>query len=277
MKKLKAAWIGFRQEGDPWEIYESRAKIGFKGMDGDLSRMEGDPAENLKRFKALGLEPLCTFSGRGDWFEIANNKEGIKEIVKRANFYGINKVNIPMSSCIKSFGTFAGDVGTYDEMMYDIDGMNALVKALADEGLVPIYHNHFQEYTTHFKGVSIMDYFLTDVDPRFMLKLDVGWVYCGNLDPVEYMEKAKDRIALLHLKDFTSAEVGRQLVNADKETFFGFTALGTGALDLPGILKKAIEIGQEWAIVEQDRTRNLNWEDALHCSYLNMKETGYVE
>ena len=122
-----------------------------------------------------------------------------------------------------------------------------------------------------------MDYYLTQVDPRLMLKLDVGWVYVGGVDPVEYMEKAKDRIALLHIKDFTEMIQPRYLVNADKETDFGFTAVGTGKLDLKGIFNKAIEIGQEWAIVEQDRERILKWEDAIACAYFNMKETGLVE
>ena len=162
-------------------------------------------------------------------------------------------------------------------MMVDIENMNAIVKALADEGLKPMYHNHYQEFTVSYNGVSVMDYYLTQVDPRLMLKLDVGWAYVGGVDPVDYMEKAKDRIALLHIKDFTEMIQPRYLVNADKETDFGFTAVGTGMLDLKGIFKKALEIGQEWAIVEQDRERVLKWEDAIACAYFNMKETGLVE
>jgi sugar phosphate isomerase/epimerase len=279
MKKLKAAWIGFRQpEADPFQVYEAYAKIGYKGMDGDLSRMEGDPAENLKRIRAMGLTILCTSVGRGaSMKEMAKDTEFIKQTVERAKFYGVNKVNIPMSSVISSFGLGYGNNGTYDSVMEDIEGMNALVKALGDEGLIPMYHNHYQEFTVCYKGVSVMDYFLTQIDPRLMLKCDVGWVYVGGMDPVAFMEKAKDRIALLHIKDFTEMIQPRYLVNADKETDFGFTAVGTGKLDLKAILAKAIEIGQEWAIVEQDRRRVLDWEDALRVSYLNMKETGYVE
>ncbi len=278
MKQLKAAWTGFRlPDTDPWVMYEKYAKIGYKGLDGDLSSLPGDPVENLKRFHDLGLETLCTSVGRGNAKEIAQDRSKIDEIVRRAEFYNVTKVNIGYNSVISSFGSYYGNNGTYDSMMSDIDDMNAIVKALADEGLEPMYHNHYQEFTVHYNGVSVMDYFLTQVDPRLKIKLDVGWVYVGGVDPVEYMEKAKDRIALLHIKDFTEMIQPRYLVNADKETDFGFTAVGTGKLDLKGIFTKALEIGQEWAIAEQDRERVLKWEDAILCGYLNMKETGLVE
>ncbi len=278
MKQLKAAWTGFRlPDTDPWVMFEKYAKMGYQGMDGDLSNLDGDPVENLKRFRDLGLEPLCTSIGRGKAEEIAKDRDKVAEIVKRAEFYGVDKVNIGWTSVINSFGSYYGNNGTYDSMMVDIDNMNAIVKALADEGLKPMYHNHYQEFTVRYKGVSVIDYYLTQVDPRLMLKLDVGWVYVGGEDPVEYMEKAKDRIALLHIKDFTEMIQPRYLVNADKETDFGFTAVGTGKLDLKGIFAKALEIGQEWAIVEQDRERILKWEDAILCAYFNMKETGFVE
>ena len=277
MKQLKAAWIGFRvPDVDPWVMFEKYAKLGYQAMDGDLSRLPGDPVENLKRFRDLGLQPLCT--GISDTnLEVAKDPKKIAEVVKRAEFYGVDKVNIGWNSVISSFGTGYGNNGTYDSMMTDIENMNAIVKALADEGLQPMYHNHYQEFTVSYNGTSVMDYYLTQVDPRLKLKLDVGWVYVGGLDPAEYMEKVKDRIALLHIKDFTEMIQPRYLVNADKETDFGFTAVGTGVLDLKGIFKKAIEIGQEWAIVEQDRERVLKWEDAIACAYYNMKETGMVE
>jgi sugar phosphate isomerase/epimerase len=208
---------------------------------------------------------------------LVNDEAGIKETIERAHFYDIKNVNIGWSTVISSFGEGYGHNGTYDSVMQDIDLMNKVVKRLGDEGLVPQYHNHYQEFTVAYKGVSVMDYFLTQVDPRLKLKLDVGWVYAGGVDPVEFMEKAKDRLGLLHVKDFTEQIQPRYLVNADKETDFCFTSVGTGKLDLSGILGKAVELGLGYAIAEQDRLRNLSANDSLLCAYLNMKETGYVE
>jgi sugar phosphate isomerase/epimerase len=281
MAKIKAAWIGFMDYayiangGDPFPTYEKYAKMGYQAMDGDLSRLAGDKAENLKRFQDLGLKCISTWSR--DMHELKKNPDEIKKIAENCAFYGIDNVNIGNSSVISSFGSHYGNNGTYDSMMQDIESMDALVKLFGKEGVTCVYHNHYQEFLQSFKGVSVMDWFLTQIDPRFKLKLDIGWVYVGGLEPVEYMEKIKDRIALLHIKDFTEMIQPRYLVNSDKETDFGFTAVGTGKLDLRGILGKAAELGIEYAIVEQDRMRNLSREDSMLCAYLNMKETGFVE
>jgi sugar phosphate isomerase/epimerase len=277
-KKLKAAWIGFNQPGvDVWDMFEQYAKMGYQGKDGDLSNIPGDRAENLKHFKGLGLTPLCTGIGAGTTREIATDPKRIAEIVERAHFYGVDCVNMGWTTAIRGFRTDFGDNGTYDEMMQDIDDMNLLVKALGNEGLKPMYHNHFQEFVVSYKGVSVMDWYLTLVDPRFMFKLDVGWVYAGGLEPVEYMEKVKDRVRLIHCKDMMDRFQPRHMLDRENVKNFGFTALGTGQLDLKGIFGKALEIGQEWVIAEQDRVNVLGWKDALQCAYLNMKETGLVE
>ena len=277
MKQLKAAWTGFNvPDEDPFVSFEKRAKLGYKAMDGDLSRLPGDPEENLKRFRDLGLKNLCTSIG-GTNAEIAKSPEKLDEMKRRAEFYDVKYVNIGWTSAINSFGTYYGDVCSYDDMMRDLENLDAITKAVADAGFIPLYHNHYQEFTGNFKGVPIIDYYLTQVDPRLMLKVDLGWVFVGGYDPVEYMDRAKDRIGLLHLKDFTDMMLGRYLVNADKIHDFGFTSLGTGKLDLPAICKKALEIGQEYVIVEQDRERVLKFEDAIVCAYYNLKETGYVE
>ena len=281
MKKLKAAWIGFmdygyiRDGGDPFVYFEKYAKMGYKGWDSVLTWFPGDKEENYKRFKDLGLK--CLSSWAPNMHDLVNKPDDIKRIAEECAYYDVDNVNIGNSSVISSFNAGYGNNGDYDSMMRDIEVMDKLVRLFGEEGITCVYHNHYQEFTVEYKGVSVMDYFLTQIDPRFKLKLDVGWVYVGGIDPVEYMEKAKDRIHLIHIKDFTDMIQPRYLLNSDRETDFGFTTVGTGKLDLKGILKKAIDIGLEYAIVEQDRMRNLSMEDSLLCSYFNMKETGYVE
>jgi len=274
--KLKGAWVGFFQPGaDPFDTFAQYAKMGYKAMDGDIARIPGDKSENLKRLSDLGL--TCLASCTPPLKMLVNAEEAMKAVIENAHFYDIKNIHIGWSSVISSFGEGYGHNGTYDSMMEEIDVMNTLVKRLSAEGLTAQYHNHYQEFTVHYKGVSVMDYFLTQIDPALKVNLDVGWVYVGGLDPVDYMEKIKDRLGLLHVKDFTEQIRPRYLSDAAKGEDFGFTAAGTGKLDLTGILAKASELGVEYAIVEQDRMRNLSVSDSLLCAYLNMKETGYLE
>jgi sugar phosphate isomerase/epimerase len=276
MAQLKAAWIGFREPGiDPFVTFKTYAEMGYRAMDGDLSRLEGDKDENLKRFHDLGLSCLCIWSK--PMRELVQDESALRETVRQAQFYGTQNINIGWSTVINSFGEGYGHNGSYDSIMRDIDVMNTLVQRFAGEGFTVQYHNHYQEFTVAYKGVSVMDYFLTHIDPRLKIKLDVGWVYVGGLDPVEYMEKIKDRLGLLHIKDVTDRIQPRYLTNSDTTTDFGFTSVGTGKLDLKAIMTKACELGVEYAIAEQDRVRHLSWADSLRCAYLNMKETGCLE
>jgi len=275
MKKLKPAWIGFMGDGDPFDYYEKYAKMGYKAMDSEISRLPGDRAENYKRFKDLGLK--CLSSWLGDFQKLSQEPDEVKKVAESVKFFDVDNVCIGGSSVISSFWLGYGNNSDYDSMMKDIEAMNKLVDMFENEGLHLTYHNHYQEFTVSYKGVSVMDYYLTQIDQRLKLKLDVGWVQVGGICPVEYMEKTKERIHLLHIKDFTEVMLPRLLTGGKEEEDFGFTAVGTGILDLKAIFAKAIDIGIEYAIVEQDRTRNLSWEDSMLCAYLNMKETGLVE
>lgn len=96
-------------------------------------------------------------------------------------------------------------------------------------------------------------------------------------DPIPFMKGLGDRLAAVHIKDFTHGEVPREEGNGHPPTMPRFTTPGTGLLDLNGCLKTASEMGMEWAIVEQDFQYNLTQLETLTAAYLNMKETGYVE
>jgi sugar phosphate isomerase/epimerase len=276
MGKLKAAWVGFREKDvDPFVTFKKYAEMGYRAMDGDVSMVEGDKVENFRRFRDLGLSSLCIWSP--SMKDLVKDEALIKKTIEQAHFYEVKNVNIGWSSVISSFGQGYGHNGTYESVMEDIEVMNTLVKRFASEGLTPQYHNHYQEFTVAYNGVSVIDYMLDRIDPRLKIKLDVGWVYVGGVDPILYMEKIKDRLGLLHVKDFSDQIKPRYLVNPTKGADFGFTSVGTGKLDLKGILAKAVELGVEYAIAEQDEMLHLSPADSLHCAYFNMKETGYLE
>ena len=51
-------------------------------------------------------------------------------------------------------------------------------------------------------GDQIYDLMLRDTDPsKVYFEMDVYWTVMGQNDPVEYMQKHKDRIKVLHIKD----------------------------------------------------------------------------
>ena len=279
---LKPAWIGLvpRGEANPWTYYEKYAEIGYKGMDGDVSRLPGDLMENYKRFTDLGLTPLNVnvpaglMPGAPTFAELADDKDGLlSALIEKAHKQNITRSTAMGSSMIKSFSAGYGNNGSYEEMMADIEGMNKLCEKLEKEGITFAYHNHYQEFTTIHYGVPAMEHFLLKTDPRIKFDLDVGWVTIGGLDPVEFMQRIEGRIAAVHLKDAWDLDLPKA---RGENGLTGFTHLGSGKVNIAGAMAEADRQGVEWVIYEQDTLRNLDYVQALTASYLFMKETGLI-
>ena len=77
------------------------------------------------------------------------------------------------------------------------------------------------------------------LDPGIQLEIDTYWVQTGGVDAVKAIQESGKRATLLHIKDGPAT------------TTEPMQALGTGAIDIPALLKAATHA--EWLIVELDR------------------------
>jgi sugar phosphate isomerase/epimerase len=100
-------------------------------------------------------------------------------------------------------------------------------------------------------------------------QLDTFWAARGNIDPVKEIHRLKDRIILLHQKDFSKA-AGVPLNVFDKEVDIDvpitteidqatrlteiFAEVGTGILPIQDYIDAGNEIGVEYMMLEQDKT-----------------------
>ena len=284
MNKLKAAFIGFVPfGGTPDEIYaalESYAKIGYKAFEsGDMLLRNGDPDENIARVKAFGMEPLSTGLGMGKL-----DLSVVPTVVEKAKKLGVNRA-ATFAGCVANhrFG-MRPDVPGYDEVMAEIELLNAIAKELAKEGIVTSFHNHDAEFLTFYKGKCAFDYMVENSE-YLKFEVDCGWALYGHNDPIAVLDKVGDKLCALHIKDFTYGNAVQTLAmpgmeideNKAQNRMPRFTTPGTGLLPLAACLKKGIELGMDYAIVEQDFMYHMNQYDTLTGAYLNMKETGFVE
>ena len=121
------------------------------------------------------------------------------------------------------------------------------------------FHNHSFEFQ-RFGNQTGMDIFLECTDPNVvLLEPDVYWLKHGGEDPVGFLERNRDRVNLIHLKDMAAG--------ADRK----FAPVGTGVLDFKAIMRKASDIGAKWGIVEQDQCYDTPPLEALKISYENLK------
>jgi sugar phosphate isomerase/epimerase len=146
---------------------------------------------------------------------------------------------------------------------------NAAGKVLKENGLTFCYHVHGYEFWPHENG-TLLDYIITNTNPEYVsFQMDVLWAQFGGGDPVTLLKKYGARWKMLHLKDL------RKGVTKDKT---GLTSpendvpLGTGEIDIPGILREAKKIGIKHYFIE-DESSNVNTQVPQSIAYLkSLKE-----
>ncbi|MCC3355948.1 sugar phosphate isomerase/epimerase family protein [Bacillus sp. REN16] len=109
------------------------------------------------------------------------------------------------------------------------------------EGITLCYHNHDFELELLSDGRTALDTIFMETNPEYVkAEFDVYWLTKASKDPVEWLKRYKHRTPLVHLKDMT----------LDDEKFFA--ELGTGGVNLEGVLNLGEENNVQWWIVEQD-------------------------
>ena len=137
--------------------------------------------------------------------------------------------------------------------------MNAIGEKVKAAGLRFVYHNHSFEFE-RVGGKHLIEYFFETSDPELVtMEVDVYWVKRGGVDPATFLRKYAKRCTMIHMKDMAD----------DAEQ--SFAPVGTGTLDMPGIVAASREIGARWYVVEQDRTKRPPLE-AVAISLNNMRK-----
>jgi inosose dehydratase len=120
-------------------------------------------------------------------------------------------------------------------------------RSTADAGIPLAYHNHVKTISEHPANLDLV---LESSDPRYVkLLLDTAHYVAGGGDPAKAIERYRDRILFLHLKDVVDTPM-----TAKMKYPFQWVELGRGKVDLPAVfaaLDKARFRG--WAVVELDR------------------------
>jgi sugar phosphate isomerase/epimerase len=132
---------------------------------------------------------------------------------------------------------------TVEEVRALAKGLDKAGAAMRAAGQVLTYHNHAVELT-RLGATTVLDILYDETDPRNLQgEIDTYWVQAGGGDPVAWCQKLKNRLPLLHLKDYgvhANGQGGR------------IAEIGNGNLDWKRIVAAADAAGTEWFIVEQD-------------------------
>lgn len=131
---------------------------------------------------------------------------------------------------------------TREDVAQVVQFLNEIGKAFAEEGMDFAYHNHDFEFQP-FAGATLFDMIFENTDPELVkMELDCYWTVVSGKDPKAIIEKYRNRIVSLHVKD--GKEVDGRFVN---------TVIGEGIIDIEGIVAVAEQYALNWLTVEQEQ------------------------
>lgn len=141
--------------------------------------------------------------------------------------------------------------------------MNEIGEASAKKGVTLAYHNHDFEFKTLSDGRTLMDILLTNTDPSLVnLIPDVAWVQWAGVDPCEFLTRVRDRVKVVHMKDYI-----------DRDGSIRFVEFGDGAVDFNAIYKTCAALGIPYAVYEQDSGWSVDPLESCRVSFERMLAT----
>lgn len=135
-------------------------------------------------------------------------------------------------------------------------GLERFADLAAETGQKVVYHHHMG---TGVQTTAEIDRLMENTDPdKVYLLLDVGHLCFSGEDPISIVEKYRDRIRHVHLKDIRPEVLAR--VKDDRLSFLQavlagvFTVPGDGATDFEPILRPLIQSDFDgWFVVEAEQ------------------------
>jgi sugar phosphate isomerase/epimerase len=145
-----------------------------------------------------------------------------------------------------------------------VEVFNKAGKILQDEGITLAYHAHGYEFRPYNDG-TLFDYMAQNAE-HFAFEMDVYWVHHGGTDPLTLLNKYPDKFVLFHLKDMEKGVIGNNTGHEDVETN---VVLGTGQVDIAGVVKRAKELGVAKYMFIEDECSRVIEQVPLSLEYLN--------
>jgi sugar phosphate isomerase/epimerase len=118
-------------------------------------------------------------------------------------------------------------------------------------GLTLCYHNHAHDFQP-INGVPALETLLDETQKDLVfLEMDIFWVTEAGHEPAQVLKTHSGRVPLMHLKDRAKGVATQFNEDVPKDAF---KEAGSGAIDIPAVLRAADAAGVKHYFVEQDQT-----------------------
>lgn len=158
------------------------ARLGYKYI--QFAGLFDHPAADIKAWlDEYGLECVDTHTSIA-----LLAPETIQKTIEDHKILGANRIFIPGMKQV-----------TADDIDLQIARINYADKILKENGMTLGYHNHSREFLPNHSGLLVEEEILNRTDVE--IEVDTFWLFNAGIDVIDYLEKHKDRINVIHLKD----------------------------------------------------------------------------
>lgn len=222
--------------------------LGIDYVEGfDAPYIVGNPDEFKAQLDAAGLKMFALhWNNLNDW------RKDPTVIIETAKKLGAHYTGIAWLKLSKA------DTVTLQVVNEAADILAKACDQAQAAGLQLYYHIHGYELQPMEDQKTFFDSFVSRIDYKCVrLEADIFWVAYAGQDPVEFMEKYRDGVELLHIKnmaDHVSTGVfnGADFMPPDMPAD-NWVPVGEGKIDYKSVFRKGKEIGVKWYILEMDK------------------------
>ncbi len=200
--------------------------------------------------------------GKLDWKGIVRDS-GLQVVSLHTDLGSVERDPAAVAAEAKEFGTrYAVITGMYrfpygeEQAVRELaERLNKAGKALKQEGIDLLYHNHNCELQRVNGDLRCYDVLLSETDPAAVnFEFDSYWFAEGGADPLGWMKRLGERMKLWHINDRGARLSGPAMTPILKTDS---AELGTGNLPLETLVEQAKSVGIEAVVLESHR----NWID----------------
>jgi len=202
-------------------ILEKLGNKGFGYTGVEFAGFGGLSVDEMKKALAdNGLRPLSSHTG------IERLLNATDEEIEYQKVLGIEYIICPWA-----------DMETKADALEVAKKLTPVAEKIAAAGMKFGYHNHAHEFIME-DGEYLLDILFDNLPKGTILELDIFWSEHANVDSLAYMEKHKDRLEILHVKQIGE---GKKNVELDK-----------GFIDFEDVIKKSKAMGVKHFVLEQE-------------------------
>ena len=258
---------GFRK------VLDFVAKLGVKEIELSKVPVNRETVPEIEALcKELGLH-ACAMNAGFDSDASLNVTDNLDEIAEYANRLNCGYVRI---------GSLPSWVyGKEDAHYRYVEKLEAFAERFAKYG-VKFYHHHHEFEFQRYNGKYGME-ILMENTKLVGFEMDTHWLQFAGQNPVDWIKRMQGRADLVHLKDYRiimPPEGVSGEVKSPKEVrkkVVQFAEIGTGSLDMPGIINACIETGVKYMPIEQDTSYKLCPYESIRISVENIRKMGFKD